>query len=748
MYNKNIQKRTIITLLLASAFFYQLALGQSKKLPWEELYKDKDITVEIQFTIISDSCGPNSKHKFKYRVTGKYKAYTQYLIWKMNYLSCNGKRYFIQNALLIGMPNGDDITSGMMVENSENYIPGVEQMETPFYDIVVSAREEKSVGILPPKHSVAATSIDGPDQVYWGERLELTVKGGDLGIGAQWVWYEQGCGTKKVGTGPVLRLNSITDSSTYFVRAEGQNNVTRCAWKTIAVDKKSKAAKSIKGNDKICLGDNSTLSVVGGTLGPQAEWVWYADNCNGKRVGTGSSITISPLETTTYFVRAEGPLNTTNCISETIKVLEKSKSPNSIEYNGDHLICAGTRVQLSVKGGKLSNDGTWKWYEGGCGNTYSIGSGNSIIISPTSTQTYFVRAEGGCNTSDCANIQINVESKSILPKRIEQPDFVYKKSKTTLSINGGSLDANAEWVWYEGRCGAGRSVGKGTSITIKPRKPTTYYVKAVGNCQEGNCISTTINPIKVHQMDRTYVAGRKKFFHFGIGLGLDYTTFKDWATYMSSSSSSSEKIQIYGIGMTGDIVLHPIIKEWFTIGVMSSLTAGTTIPSEDNTEDINVNKYYYVRPTLGVEMAIGVKPVKILGNLSRSIQTNSFSADDNSSSGVYSYNRTWNQQTVGLGLRLGGYSSASLTKKKGNFDIFYTLTQDVNLLFIRTSNDFFTNLNQHQPGLSIVWWKQSRFKFKASMVLPVSNEGFQINNIDHKNATYQIGLIFNKNSFY
>jgi PKD repeat protein len=70
----------------------------------------------------------------------------------------------------------------------------------------------------------------------------------------------------------------------------------------------------------ICIGSSTTLSAVGGSLGSGANWQWYAVSCGGSSVGAGASIIVSPTATTTYFVRAEGDCNTTDCVSITVIV--------------------------------------------------------------------------------------------------------------------------------------------------------------------------------------------------------------------------------------------------------------------------------------------------------------------------------------------------------------------------------------------------------------------------------------------
>ncbi|MBP7269721.1 MAG: T9SS type A sorting domain-containing protein, partial [Bacteroidia bacterium] len=80
-------------------------------------------------------------------------------------------------------------------------------------------------------------------------------------------------------------------------------------------------------------------------------------------------------------------------------------------------ICLGNSVTLSVAGGSLGTGASWVWYEGGCGTGSPIGTGASITITPGSFGliSYFVRAEGTCNTTACATVDVDVVSPSQLP---------------------------------------------------------------------------------------------------------------------------------------------------------------------------------------------------------------------------------------------------------------------------------------------------------------------------------------------
>jgi RHS repeat-associated protein len=242
--------------------------------------------------------------------------------------------------------------------------------------------------------------------------------------------------------------------------------------------------------NNICPGNSTTLTINGGSLGAGASWKWYSGSCGGTYVGTGTSISVSPSSTTTYYVRAEGTCNTTTCTYGTVTVKSSSTSPSSLNLS-DNNVCPGTNITLSVSGGSLGTGASWKWYSGSCGGTY-VGIGTSISVSPSTTTTYYVRAEGDCNNTTCASGTLTIKSNSTAPSSINLSDNnVCPGTNVTLSVSGGSLGTGAVWRWYSGSC-VGTSLGTGTSIVVNPSSTVTYYVKAEGDCNYTTCASGTL----------------------------------------------------------------------------------------------------------------------------------------------------------------------------------------------------------------------------------------------------------------
>ena len=180
------------------------------------------------------------------------------------------------------------------------------------------------VNVKVDKNSLKPDSISGRQNICLGESTILSVSGGNLGLGAKWIWYTGGCSGKKLGEGTSINVKPI-ERTRYFVRAEGSLNTTVCKEITVMVNNRSTMPQSIKAsNRKICIGESVRLDVVGGQLGEDALWKWYTNDCSGVTFGTGSSVTVSPIKTTTYYLRGEGVCNLTECIS--IKNISRAKT--------------------------------------------------------------------------------------------------------------------------------------------------------------------------------------------------------------------------------------------------------------------------------------------------------------------------------------------------------------------------------------------------------------------------------------
>lgn len=151
---------------------------------------------------------------------------------------------------------------------------------------------------------------------------------------------------------------------------------------TVTIITVSTAPSSISGVSAICAGDPVTLTVVGGSLGIGGIWNWYTGSCGGTLIGTGPAITLNPLSTETYYVRAEDPCLTTACVSHSVTV---NPLPNAY-LTGATTVCPGKNAPVTVvfTGGAAPysitiTDGTTNYTRSG------FNTGDTIILNPTAS---------------------------------------------------------------------------------------------------------------------------------------------------------------------------------------------------------------------------------------------------------------------------------------------------------------------------------------------------------------------------
>ena len=120
---------------------------------------------------------------------------------------------------------------------------------------------------------------------------------------------------------------------------------------------------------------------------------------------TGEFATFAPTVTTFYYVRAENNGCFSNCISTSIDVIPNPSDPQPINTSAS-VLCFGDSSILSEIG--IPAPGSdWYWYTDSCGGT-PAGQGNSIIIHPSATTIYYVRAEDSNCNSLCEAVSIIV----------------------------------------------------------------------------------------------------------------------------------------------------------------------------------------------------------------------------------------------------------------------------------------------------------------------------------------------------
>ena len=160
---------------------------------------------------------------------------------------------------------------------------------------------------------------------------------------------------------------------------------------------------TLSGNQTICEGNSAALTVNSGALNDANDWKWYSGSCGGSLIGTGSSITVNPSATTSYFARGEG-----NCVTPGI-CENLTVTVNSNETKTDVI--------------SACNSYTWR-----NGTTYHSNNNTALF-------TVFGTASNGCDSTYNLNLTINNSSSGTETVSACQ-DYTWTANSTTYNSSG------------------------------------------------------------------------------------------------------------------------------------------------------------------------------------------------------------------------------------------------------------------------------------------------------------------------
>jgi hypothetical protein len=226
----------------------------------------------------------------------------------------------------------------------------------------------------------------------------------------------------------------------------------------VTVSTLSTPPTSVSGTNTICYGSSTTLTTNGGTLGTDAEDVWYEGGCANEAVTEEWMTLPYYVDNTTVNSISGGTLSVTSINGDPMIHMENIGSYSAATYRYIQIryrVTGGTagsvEIYYSKTGGSdlgesqvvrsaLVSDGNWNivnvdmsssanWSGNITGWRYDwssqngvtmqldfitlydrpiIGTGTTITVSPTTTTTYFTRKKGACNSTSCVSRQVTV----------------------------------------------------------------------------------------------------------------------------------------------------------------------------------------------------------------------------------------------------------------------------------------------------------------------------------------------------
>jgi gliding motility-associated-like protein len=261
-------------------------------------------------------------------------------------------------------------------------------------------------------------------------------------------------------SGNAVTLNP-SSTTTYIVTGTNAAGCTNTA--AVVVEVKPIPVVNLTANQTaVCAGQSITLVASGGTT---YQWAPV------QNAGSGSTISVSPTQNTTYTVTG---IDQFGC-SATATIAIEVAQPFTVQAEASaNSICFGAEVVLSVIA-PVAPDLSYIWAPIGV-------PGQSITASPQVSTTYTVTVVNAAGCANTATVFVSVLPPPVVSIQGQPATAVCKGTKITLTASGGT-----DYVWTPGEL-------IGASIEITADVNQVYTVTALG---ANGCANTATASITV-----------------------------------------------------------------------------------------------------------------------------------------------------------------------------------------------------------------------------------------------------------
>jgi hypothetical protein len=228
-------------------------------------------------------------------------------------------------------------------------------------------------------------------------------------------------------------------------------------------------------------------------------------------------------------------------------------------------ICGPASVTLSVTDGSLGAGASWKWYSGSCGGT-AVGTGATLTLTVSTTTTYYVRAEGTCNTTTCASVTVTVNTVPTVSIAAAPLTSLIPGQTTTLTATVTPA-TGITLIWYKNGVVVPGATGTSLVVTVDGLGIYTARATTSAGC---TTLSNAVT-ISSNGSNRLFITPNPNNGLFKVRYYSDVNNlgFRHLVIYNESGQKVYDKI----FGMTGayssmDIDARYLTKGFYTVAVI------------------------------------------------------------------------------------------------------------------------------------------------------------------------------------
>ena len=274
----------------------------------------------------------------------------------------------------------------------------------------ISAVRSLSVSVLTESTDPVSINVTN-DNTCENTNKTLSVFGGSLGSGAQWVWYADDCGINKIGTGSSISVNPSPGIYTYWVRAEGTCDTTTCVSEVVTVSPGAPAQPTaINGDTPQCPGNVDTFYIE--SVLDADTYAWSVPG--GWTINSGQGDTMIIVTAGNYGQNGNISVTATNsCGTSAARTLGVTVAPGipatPTDIIGNADVCDGDTTIYSIN--SVTHATSYNWIVTG-GLTIESGQGStSVSVSNNgSGGTISVSALNSCGESAGNSMPVTITS--------------------------------------------------------------------------------------------------------------------------------------------------------------------------------------------------------------------------------------------------------------------------------------------------------------------------------------------------
>ena len=326
---------------------------------------------------------------------------------------------------------------------------------------------------------------------------------GDAPLKFQWYIGSKGNTSQPIPdatAASVMVLPKVTTN--YWVRVTNSCGTADSNTATVTVNGcPAVTINSISLDTLIIQGKSATLTVdaIGGS-GLTFRWFVGTPGSTTTPAGSGTTITVTPPFTTSYWVRI-----TNNCggfadSDAMVVTVQPCNAPAIVIQPAGGDVMSGSTTVLFV-GDTGTKPESYQWFEGAPGDTSQpvLNATQASFTTPLliNSTSYWVRITNDCGTIDSASARLSIVSTCRPAVIIAQPQDQVVAGGASALLNVSATGTSLVYQWYQGPVfDFSRQVGGSAPALITPSilAPTQFWVRVTSPCGNANSIAVTVSP--------------------------------------------------------------------------------------------------------------------------------------------------------------------------------------------------------------------------------------------------------------